>query len=59
MAPASKAWRYFEKIDKQIASCKKCLVKIKYCGNTSNLLKHLKKHGISVEKEQGESRESK
>lgn len=56
MPPISKAWQFFNKIDKESAVCKKCLNKIKYCGNTSNLMKHLKKHGISVEKELGVSK---
>jgi len=35
---------YFKKVDKLIAQWKICSQSLKYCGNTSNLAKHLKKH---------------
>jgi len=42
--PRSKVWICFTKNDSLTATCKICTDKIKHCGNTSNLLKHLKKH---------------
>ncbi|KAL4090121.1 hypothetical protein QTP88_025020 [Uroleucon formosanum] len=47
--PKSKCWMYFKKVDKFIAQCKICSQNIKYCGNTSNLAKHLKKHSNILE----------
>lgn len=44
--PVSKVWNYFTKKDEKHATCKKCFKNIKYCGNTSNLHKHTKYHGI-------------
>lgn len=44
LPPKSKSCMYFKKIDKFITHCKICFQNIKYCGNTSNLTKHLKKH---------------
>lgn len=35
-----------QKKTKKHATCKKCFKNIKYCGNTSNLHKHTKYHGI-------------
>lgn len=42
--PRSKVWICFTKNDSLTATCKICTDKIKHCGDTSNLLKHLKKH---------------
>lgn len=42
--PKSKTWSYFQKIDGGLTKCKFCLQNVRYCGNTSNLAKHLKKH---------------
>ncbi|XP_050535131.1 E3 SUMO-protein ligase ZBED1-like [Daktulosphaira vitifoliae] len=44
LPPKSKCWIYFKKVDKVNAECKICTQGVKYCGNTSNLSKHLKKH---------------
>lgn len=42
--PRSKAWNCFKKKNSSIAVCKICTKEVKYCGNTSNLFKHLKNH---------------
>lgn len=42
--PKSNVWQYFTKKDEKTASCKKCFKTVRYCGNTSNLHKHLKSH---------------
>lgn len=42
--PKSKAWAYFSKKENSIAQCKLCLKQVKFSGNTSNMLKHLKLH---------------
>lgn len=44
--PISKVWSYFIKKNDKHATCKKCFKDVKYCGNTSNLHKHTKYHGI-------------
>lgn len=44
--PKSKIWNHFRKKDKIAATCKLCLRDIKFCGNTTNLFKHMKlNHG--------------
>jgi len=44
MSPSkSKVWIYLKKIDVVLALCKHCSQEVRYCGNTSNLSKHLKK----------------
>lgn len=46
--PSAKVWIFFTKNDSKTATCKKCFKIVKYCGNTSNLHKHLStRHGIS------------
>ncbi|KAL7740416.1 hypothetical protein ACLKA6_013211 [Drosophila palustris] len=40
----SKIWKYYDKIDLQTAQCLLCEKIIKTCGNTSNLMKHMKTH---------------
>ncbi|EDW13485.2 uncharacterized protein LOC6578121 [Drosophila mojavensis] len=40
----SKIWKYYDKIDLQTAQCVLCEKIIKTCGNTSNLMKHMKTH---------------
>ncbi|EDW03206.1 uncharacterized protein LOC6562170 [Drosophila grimshawi] len=40
----SKIWKYFDKLDLQTAQCLLCEKIIKTCGNTSNLMKHMKTH---------------
>ncbi|CAI6359920.1 unnamed protein product [Macrosiphum euphorbiae] len=42
--PRSKGWICFTKVDSTLAKCKLGSVEVKYCGNTSNLMKHLLKH---------------
>lgn len=53
--PKSKTWSYFKKIDGVIAKCKFCLQDVWYCGNTSNVAKHLKKHSNALESVKEES----
>lgn len=48
--PKSIIWTHFTKTNETIAKCKHCFKSVKYCGNTSNLFKHSKTHGISVDK---------
>ncbi|XP_017474101.1 PREDICTED: zinc finger BED domain-containing protein 4-like [Rhagoletis zephyria] len=38
----STVWKYADKIDKTSAKCKICFKVYKFCGNTSNMMKHLK-----------------
>ncbi|XP_030569911.1 zinc finger BED domain-containing protein 1 [Drosophila novamexicana] len=40
----SKIWKYYDKINLQTAQCLLCEKIIKTCGNTSNLMKHMKTH---------------
>ncbi|XP_017844293.2 zinc finger BED domain-containing protein 4 [Drosophila busckii] len=40
----SKIWKYYDKIDQSTAQCQLCEKIIKTCGNTSNLMKHMKTH---------------
>ncbi|XP_016989676.1 uncharacterized protein LOC108051906 [Drosophila rhopaloa] len=40
----SKIWRYYDKLDRNSAQCQLCEKVIKTCGNTSNLMKHMKTH---------------
>ncbi|KAH8409962.1 hypothetical protein KR009_002193 [Drosophila setifemur] len=40
----SKIWRYYDKLDHNTAQCQLCERVIKTCGNTSNLMKHMKTH---------------
>ncbi|XP_017047748.1 E3 SUMO-protein ligase ZBED1 [Drosophila ficusphila] len=40
----SKIWRYYDKLDRNSARCQLCEKVIKTCGNTSNLMKHMKTH---------------
>jgi len=42
--PKSKVWTYFKKLDTVIVKCKYCSQEVHYCGNISNLRKHLKKY---------------
>ncbi|KAL3274747.1 hypothetical protein HHI36_019534 [Cryptolaemus montrouzieri] len=46
--PKIKIWIYFKKIDKNTASCKSCSKSLKTSGNTTNMKKHLKVHGIEI-----------
>ncbi|KAL3278497.1 hypothetical protein HHI36_013816 [Cryptolaemus montrouzieri] len=46
--PKSKIWIYFKKIDKNTVSCKSCSKSLKTSGNTTNIKKHLKVHGIEI-----------
>ena len=48
--PISEVWSYFQKRDNKTANCKKCFKLVKYCGNTSNLHKHIKNHAIILSK---------
>ncbi|XP_035442610.2 uncharacterized protein LOC118270911 [Spodoptera frugiperda] len=48
--PKSIIWTYFTKTNETVAKCKQCFKSVKYCGNTSNLFKHSKTHGLSVDK---------
>ncbi|XP_036336415.1 uncharacterized protein LOC118746656 [Rhagoletis pomonella] len=50
MAPSSEVWRYFTKSNSSEASCKMCPKKVRFCGNTSNLHKHMKVHEINTSK---------
>lgn len=47
--PRSKVWKWFKRIDGVRAKCKYCLQEVRYCGNTSNLSKHLKKHPTGLD----------
>lgn len=50
--PKSKIWVYFTRINNTCAKCNQCLKTVKYCGNTTNMLKHAKNtHGIVVDKQ--------
>ncbi|KAH8353175.1 hypothetical protein KR084_009436 [Drosophila pseudotakahashii] len=40
----SKIWKYYDKLDRNSALCQLCEKVIKTCGNTSNLMKHMKTH---------------
>ncbi|XP_016891108.1 uncharacterized protein LOC107989124 isoform X2 [Cynoglossus semilaevis] len=40
----SAVWSYFTALDKYIAICGVCEKRIRYCGNTTNLYKHIKMH---------------
>lgn len=40
--PKSSVWEHFTKNDEKTASCKNCFKIVRFCGNTSNLHKHLK-----------------
>ncbi|EDV58642.2 zinc finger BED domain-containing protein 1 [Drosophila erecta] len=40
----SKIWRFYDKLDRNSAQCQLCEKVIKTCGNTSNLMKHMKTH---------------
>ncbi|XP_068140635.1 uncharacterized protein [Drosophila tropicalis] len=40
----SKVWKYYDKLDHNTAQCQLCERIIKTCGNTSNLMKHIKTH---------------
>ncbi|XP_052852175.1 E3 SUMO-protein ligase ZBED1 [Drosophila gunungcola] len=40
----SKIWKYYDKLDRNSAQCQLCEKVIKTCGNTSNLMKHMKTH---------------
>jgi len=44
MAPPSKLWKTFTKINQILAKCNLCNQIIKTSGNTSNLKAHLEKH---------------
>ena len=33
----SMSWKYFDKLDDQLASCSICKIRVKHSGNTSNL----------------------
>lgn len=46
--PKSIIWTHYTKVNETIAKCKHCFKSVKYCGNTSNLVKHSKTHGITV-----------
>ncbi|XP_045462939.1 E3 SUMO-protein ligase ZBED1-like [Harmonia axyridis] len=46
--PKSDVWTYFKKINSSTAICKQCSRSLKTSGNTSNLMKHLKSHGIDT-----------
>ncbi|XP_039502042.1 E3 SUMO-protein ligase ZBED1 isoform X1 [Drosophila santomea] len=40
----SKIWKFYDKLDRNSAQCQLCEKVIKTCGNTSNLMKHMKTH---------------
>lgn len=40
----SAVWRYFTPVNENTANCDVCKKVIRYCGNTTNLYKHLKRH---------------
>ncbi|XP_016962325.1 uncharacterized protein LOC108032821 [Drosophila biarmipes] len=42
----SKIWKYYDKLDRNSALCQLCEKIIKTCGNTSNLMKHMKTHPL-------------
>lgn len=46
--PLASIWRYFTKKQNNTANCKKCFKDIKHSGNTTNLYKHMRVHGIEV-----------
>lgn len=46
--PPSKLWTNFRKKDGKVAICKLCFREVKYSGNTSNLMKHMKTHHKNV-----------
>ncbi len=48
----SKVWLYFTRKDSENATCSKCSTAVA-CkgGNTSNLMKHLRAHGINLKAE--------
>lgn len=46
--PLSKVWKDFKKKDSKTAVCKFCLRDVKYSGNTTNLIKHLKTNHKNV-----------
>ncbi len=37
-------WNYFTAVNENIANCEVCRKSIRYCGNTTNLHKHIKQH---------------
>lgn len=53
--PQSKVWLSFQKKDNKVATCKLCFKEVKFSGNTSNLMKHLKTHHKNVSTESSES----
>lgn len=57
--PKSKLWKHFQKKDSKTATCKICLREVKFSGNTSNLLKHLKSNHKSVSVNQDDEPASK
>ncbi|XP_013880468.1 6-pyruvoyl tetrahydrobiopterin synthase [Austrofundulus limnaeus] len=42
----SLVWSYFTCVDENVANCNVCSKCVRYCGNTTNLFKHLRNHNV-------------
>jgi len=52
MGGTSEVWDYFKKVENDTkVQCLKCVVRLKYKNTTSNLIAHLRTHGIVINKQ--------